>query len=61
MRAALLARLRAELPLVMQPAHLILLDVLPRLAGAKLDVGALPRPDERGALRRLLGKAMGRR
>ena len=61
MRAALLARLRAELPLVMQPAHLILLDVLPRLAGAKLDVGALPRPDDRGALRRLLGKAMGRR
>jgi acyl-coenzyme A synthetase/AMP-(fatty) acid ligase len=61
MRAALLARLRAELPPVMQPAHLILLDVLPRLAGAKLDVGALSRPDKRGALRRLLGKAMGRR
>jgi non-ribosomal peptide synthetase component F len=60
MRAALLARLRAELPLVMQPAQLMLLGALPRLAGAKLDVGALPRPDERGALRRLLGKAMGR-
>lgn len=61
MRAALLARLRAELPLVMQPAHLILLEVLPRLAGAKLDVAALPQPGERGALRRLLGKVTGRR
>jgi acyl-coenzyme A synthetase/AMP-(fatty) acid ligase len=60
-RAALLARLRAELPPVMQPEHLMLLDVLPRLAGAKLDVGALPRPDGHGVVRRLLGKVTGRR
>jgi acyl-coenzyme A synthetase/AMP-(fatty) acid ligase len=61
MRAALLARLRAELPPAMQPAHLMLLDALPRLAGAKLDVGALPKPAEPGALQRLLRKVIGRR
>jgi acyl-coenzyme A synthetase/AMP-(fatty) acid ligase len=61
LRDALLARLRAELPAVMQPAHVVLLDVLPRRAGAKLDVSALPEPVERGAVRRILGKVTGRR
>jgi hypothetical protein len=60
MRAVLLARLRAELPAVMQPAHLMLMDALPRLAGGKLDVGLLPEPGGQGALRRLLGKVTGR-
>ncbi len=60
MRAVLLARLRAELPAVMQPAHLMLMEALPRLAGGKLDVGALPQPGGLGALRRLLGKVTGR-
>jgi acyl-coenzyme A synthetase/AMP-(fatty) acid ligase len=59
--AALLARLRAELPPVMQPAKVILLDVLPRLAGAKLDDAALPLPGGGGVLRRMLGKVTGRR
>ena len=43
-RAALMALTRRELPPVMRPAHVVVLDALPRLASGKLDQAALPEP-----------------
>ena len=45
LREALKARLKAQLPDYMVPAHLMLLDSMPLTANGKLDRRALPAPD----------------